>query len=77
MLLEISARWPFVRRHKCLAVGASKHGTPNHAHKSWVLTERGRGWIHHHEPDGYVVEFSDGRLEKLAITRNLDSEHAK
>lgn len=73
MLLELLPRWPFIRGHQCpkhvyhaktARHGQSHHGTPDHAHKSWVKTEHGVGWIHHHEADGYVVEFPDHRLLK-------------
>ena len=83
MLLELLPRWPFVRRHICTvtrhlhtppaAPGQTRHGTPHHAHRSWVSTEHGIGWIHHHEHDGYTVEFEDGRLLKCKHVHNTEA----
>lgn len=76
MIIEFTLRWPFVRCHICVvraavATGQSIHGTPDHAHRSWVRTKHGIGWLHHHEPDGYVVEFEDGRLIKTPILEHV------
>lgn len=82
MLLEFSTSWPFVRRHRQTVPvvhpmpvypGHTRHGTPHHAHRSWVKTEHGVGWIHHHDPDGYTVEFEDGRLLKCKHTQHVEA----
>ena len=84
MLIELLPRWPFVRRHRPPIVrpiisfppkasGQSRHGTPHHAHRTWVSTEHGVGWIHHHEHDGYTVEFEDGRLLKCKHVKNVEA----
>lgn len=65
MIVELSWRWPFVRQHVCHV--HTLHGTPHHAHRSWVMTEHGVGWIHHHDTKGYWVEFSDGRIKQCPI----------
>lgn len=79
MLLELFPRWPFVRQHVChgsapRAVGHSTHGTPDHVHRSWVMTEHGKGWIHHHDTRGYTVEFPDGRLLLCKIVHNVSKD---
>lgn len=72
MILEIRARWPFVvRRHDLEApaprpVAHAHHSVPAHAHRSWVRTTHGVGWIHHHEHDGYVIELQKGGTVKCA-----------
>ena len=84
MILELTWRWPFVRRHVCriqhrpqlvpTVHGQSAHGTPHHAHKSWVKTEHGVGWIHHHEHSGFWVEFKDGRLLQCKHVEHVTHE---
>lgn len=65
MLIELSWRWPFVRR--VVAPAPSQAGIPAGAHRSWVRTDQGVGWIHHHEPDGYVIELRSGGLVKRPV----------
>lgn len=33
---------------------------PVEPHKSWVKVRNKVGWLHHHEVEGWVVEFRDG-----------------
>lgn len=65
MLLELTLRWPFVRRIRPSI--ASTAGVPAGVHRSWVRTDQGVGWIHHHEPDGYVIELRTGALVKRTV----------
>jgi len=65
MLLQLSTRWPFVQRLHPARAEHTMHGVPAHAHRSWVKTPQGIGWIHHHEADGYVVELRAGGLAKF------------
>lgn len=58
MVIEISWRWPFVRKHVCHARLRAVHTPP---HRTWVKTDQGVGWLDHHEADGYVVQLKDGR----------------
>lgn len=75
MILELSLRWPFVRRRRDLELfwrgtsptnWATPAGVPASAHLSWVknLESNVRGWIHHHESDGFVIELENGGLVK-------------
>lgn len=62
--------WPFKRRSAAPAVTVNVTNTgsvPVGAHKSWVTCDAGKGWIHHHEPDGYVIELRSGGLVKRAV----------
>lgn len=68
MLVEFSWRWPFARRLASqLSTTPSAGGIPAGVHRSWVRTDAGVGWIHHHEPDGYVIELRSGALVKRAV----------
>lgn len=68
MLLEFSLRWPFVRRIATQSASQpSAGGIPAGVHRSWVRTDLGVGWIHHHEPDGYVIELRSGALVKRTV----------
>ena len=63
MVIELSWRWPFVRKHICEVRQASVAAdTP--PHMTWVNTDQGRGWLHHHESDGYVIQLESGKLIK-------------
>lgn len=69
MILELSLRWPFLRRRRDLEQAravSTPQGVPVSAHLSWVKNlENGiRGWIHHHESDGFVIELENGGLVK-------------
>jgi len=67
MLLEILPRWPFVRRHVCLIapiVPVIHPPPPANTHLTWVQTAGQRGFLHHHEADGWVIQLENGALVK-------------
>ena len=69
MILELSLRRPFLRRRRDLEQArlvSTPQGVPASAHLSWVqnLESGVRGWIHHHESDGFVIELETGGLVK-------------
>ena len=63
MLIEFGGRFPWVRRHQCAQ--PQKFALPPAEvsfHQTWVKTDQGLGWLHHHEANGYIVQLQDGRL---------------
>jgi len=67
MVIELRWRWPLIRRVKSpvvsKATGMGSVMSPN-AHRSWVSTPLGLGWLHHHEEDGWAVEYQNGEVRK-------------
>lgn len=42
------------------------------SHLTWVRTDRGIGFLHHHEADGYVIQLETGELVKRT-TKQFES----
>lgn len=61
-LIELSARFPWVRRHRCTPVQTPAAAVPDDVHRSWVMTAEGRGFLHSHDAHGYWIQLDDGRL---------------
>ncbi len=63
VILEFDWRWPFVKR-RLPVVSAPFAPASGGPHLSWVKTDVGVGFLHHHESNGWIVQLSDGRLIK-------------
>lgn len=68
LLIEFGGSFPWVRKIPEPEVLTS---TPTEAHKSWVIAHARLGWIHHHEADGWVVEYPDGTIRKSTVIENV------
>lgn len=77
MVIELSWRWPFVRRHLCQLVEAVSGFAPvaTGTHQTRVRTAYGLGFLVRHEVDGWIVQLDSGRQIKRTVEqfRNIGS----
>lgn len=72
ILLQVELRlgWPPIRVSRIRGgppvLAAAPPTTDNPPHRSWVVTDEGLGWIHHHEADGYVIQLVTNEVKKFA-----------
>lgn len=78
MLLSVSGKFPFVRRHTCRSpavYGSTELTKPTvpPSSRQWVKVGHGQlGHVVKHEPDGFVIELEDGSHVKRAAFHHAE-----